>query len=90
MTVYAQALMNPQAHEALREYEDFELVRQIIQSGDLPQRVRRQINSVKTMIDEVSVMRDVEAELPDAANQLEQVSASLASIVNGKPVRLPA
>lgn len=54
VTTYAQALHIEQAHRALREYEDFEFARQIVQEAGLAERLINLRQAIELAMTEVT------------------------------------
>ncbi len=84
VTVYAQALNNEQAHIALREYEDFELARQIVEEAGLSDRLVSLRQAVELAMTEVTRARSLEADVIEAARDLAQVADGLRAVADSK------
>ena len=84
VTVYAQALQNEQAHKALREYGDLELVRQIVEEAGLAARLRNLTQAIELAVAEVTRARDLEADVAEAASGLATVAKSLDAVAKSK------
>jgi hypothetical protein len=84
VTVYAQALQNEQAHKALREYGDLELVRQIVEEAGLAARLRNLAQAVEIAVAEVTRARELDEDVGEAAAELANVAASLKAVTDSK------
>lgn len=84
VTVYAQALNNEQAHVALREYEDFELARQIVEEAGLEERLVNLRRALELAMSEVTRAREVDNAVVEATRDLAQVANALQAVANSK------
>jgi hypothetical protein len=84
VTTYAQALHNEQAHKALREYEDFELARQIVEEAGLAERLVNLRQAVELAMTEVTRASDLDESVIDAARELAQVADALKAVADSK------
>jgi hypothetical protein len=84
VTVYAQALHNESAHTALREYEDFELARQIVEEAGLEERLTSLRQAVELAMTEVTRARELDAAVVEAARDLAQVADALKAVADSK------
>lgn len=84
VTVYAQALQNTQAHAALREYEDFELARQIVEEAGLEERLTSLVRSVELAMNEVTRSRELDDGVVEVARELAQVANALRAVADSK------
>ena len=84
VTVYAQALHNDQAYIALREYQDFELARQIVEEAGLIERVSATRQALELMITEVTHARQLDPALKTEIDELINVANALSAIVSSK------
>ena len=84
VTVYAQALHNEQAYRALREYQDFELARQIVEESGLIERVQSTRQGLELMITEVTRARELDPDLKTEVEELINIANALAAIVSSK------
>lgn len=86
VTVYAQALVNEQAHRALREYGNFELARQIVEEAGLPERLDAMVQSLDSMIAEASRASQLPERMSALVESLASLASSLKAIVDSKTV----
>jgi hypothetical protein len=84
VTVYAQALHNEQAHIALRDYEDFELARQIVEEAGLEERLVSLRQALELTMTEVTRARNLESSVVEAARDLAQVADALRAVADSK------
>jgi hypothetical protein len=84
VTVYAQALQNEKARKALREYEDIELVRQIVEEAGLGARIRNLAQGVEITVSEITRAKDLDEDVAKAAEDLESVAKALNAVVKSK------
>ena len=86
VTVYAQALHNPQAHRALREFEDLDLARQIVREAGLPERLRSMRQGLEVVLGEVTQAKQLEQAVLDEATGLAQVAEAVQAVASPKVV----
>jgi hypothetical protein len=86
VTVYAQALVNDQAHRALREYGNFELARQIVEEAGLPERLDAMVHALDSMIAEASRASQLPDRMSTLVESLASLASSLKAIVDSKTV----
>ena len=84
VTTYAQALHNEQAHRALRDYEDFDLARQIVEEAGLADRLSKLRQAAEFAMTEVSRAVKLDEGVVDAARELATVTASLRAVAESK------
>lgn len=84
VTLYAQALQNEQAHKALREYGDLELVRQIVEEAGLAARLRNLAQAVELAVAEVTRTRKLDEDVGEAAAELASVATALKAVADSK------
>jgi hypothetical protein len=84
VTTYAQALHNEQARRALREYEDFELARQIVEEAGLADRLFSLRQSTELVMTEVSRAEKLDDGVVEAARELATVAAALRAVAESK------
>lgn len=84
VTVYAQALHVEEARTALREYEDFELARQIIEEAGLEERLINLRHAIELAMTEVTRARELDAAVVEAAQDLAQVANALKVVADSK------
>jgi hypothetical protein len=53
VTVYSRVLANTEAHRALRQYEDLQVAKQVVEHSALPRRVQHIADSVSVILSEV-------------------------------------
>jgi hypothetical protein len=84
VTVYAQALNSEQAHIALRDYEDFELARQIVEEASLGDRLVSLRQALELAMTEITRARNLEPAVVEAARDLAQVADGLRAVADSK------
>ena len=84
VTVYAQALHIDQARVALREYEDFELARQIVEEAGLEERLVSLRQAIELAMTEVTRARSLDPLVIEAARDLAQVADALRAVAESK------
>lgn len=84
VTLYAQALQNEKAHKALRDYEDLELVRQIVEEAGLGARIRNLAQGIEITVQELTRARELDEDVAAAAEELENVARALNAVVKSK------
>ena len=83
VTIYAQVLQNKRAHEILRQYDDLDLARQIVDQASVPQRIRQVVRSIDILMQEISRQGTPQDAL-EPARELAQLAQSLRELVNAK------
>lgn len=84
VTVYAQALQNEQAHAALREYDDFELARQIVEEAGLEERLTSLRRAIELAMNEITHAKELDGAVVEAARDLAQVASALQAVADSK------
>ena len=84
VTVYAQALQIEDAHRALRDYDDFELARQVVEEAGLVERLNNLRQGIELVMSEVTRARELDEDVAEAARDLAQVADALKAIADSK------
>jgi hypothetical protein len=84
VTVYAQALQIDEARRALRDYDDFELARQVVEEAGLVERLSNLRQAIELAMSEVTRARDLDEAVVEAARDLAQVANALKAVADSK------
>lgn len=84
VTVYGQALENPQAYSAMRRYKNLDVARQIVEEAALPDRIRRAVTMIEAIQELVTRSDNLEREVVDASDELVHVSRALHSVARDR------
>jgi len=84
VTVYAQALQIDEARRALRDYDDFELARQVVEEAGLVERLSNLRQAIELAMSEVTRARDLDEAVVEAARDLAQVADALKAVADSK------
>lgn len=83
VTIYAQVLQNPRAHEVLRKYDNLGLARQIVEQASVPQRIRQIVQTIDILMQEIS-RQDALHDAMQPATELAQLAVSMRDLINAK------
>lgn len=81
VTIYAKALLIETAREAIRDYGDFELARQIVEQADLGERLDSLRRSMEAVLQAVTHATDLDSDVLDSARAMGEVARAIEAVV---------
>lgn len=80
ITEYGRVLQNPVARAILRQSQDLDLAKQLVDKQDLPIRVRKLVDLAKVLKDEVDELETIDEETRSAVVELFKVARAMKSV----------